>query len=471
MTDHSTILIVGAGFSGTLLAVRLLRAGRPVRVILVNRSGRMARGVAYGTRSDLHVLNVPAGRMSAFPEDEDDFLRFARAASPEVTGGTFVRRSLYGDYLQSLLDAAIEAGQAHGATLQQVVGQAVDVERRGARFVVRVALVGEAATVAADPIDADAVVIASGNYPPADPMLDSPTLLEGDRYIRDPWAAGALSAVKPNEEVLLIGTGLTMFDVALDLSRRQGVTRMHAVSRRGLLPQPHRFPAAPPAADHRPSDLSDGPPTVLHYLRSIRRHVKAVAARGVDWRDVIASIRSITPALWRRLDARERRRFLGALRTYWDVHRHRAAPEISGAIEELMQLGHLTVAAGRVTAAREHHGRIELTVRERRGGGLRELRVDRVVNCTGPDCSVSTIRDPLLEALRRRGLCRPDEIGLGFETDDGYRLLNAAGEPQPGLLLLGPLLRGKFWEATAVPELRVHAAEVAKLLLPPKAAA
>ncbi|HEX7120988.1 MAG TPA: FAD/NAD(P)-binding protein, partial [Gemmatimonadaceae bacterium] len=37
----------------------------PLHIIQINRSGRIARGVAYGTRSSEHVLNVPAGRMSA----------------------------------------------------------------------------------------------------------------------------------------------------------------------------------------------------------------------------------------------------------------------------------------------------------------------------------------------------------------------------------------------------------------------
>ena len=56
-----SIVIVGAGFSGALTAVNLLRLAPPggLRVVLVNKSGRMARGIAYGTRSAEHVLNVP----------------------------------------------------------------------------------------------------------------------------------------------------------------------------------------------------------------------------------------------------------------------------------------------------------------------------------------------------------------------------------------------------------------------------
>jgi uncharacterized NAD(P)/FAD-binding protein YdhS len=34
----------------------------------------------------------------------------------------------------------------------------------------------------------------------------------------------------------------------------------------------------------------------------------------------------------------------------------------------------------------------------------------------------------------------------------------------PIISLTGPLLKGEFWEATAVPELRVHAARLAERL-------
>src|SRR5918997_343208 len=106
LTTHAgrpTIVIIGGGFSGTLTAVHLLRRGFGAvgRLVLVNRSGAMARGVAYGTASDLHVLNVPAGRMSAFDDDPDSFVRFVRTRGVAVDGGTFVGRHLYGAYLES----------------------------------------------------------------------------------------------------------------------------------------------------------------------------------------------------------------------------------------------------------------------------------------------------------------------------------------------------------------------------------
>ena len=47
-----TVAIIGAGFTGTMVAVNLLRmAEGPTRILLVERSGRFSAGVAYGTRS------------------------------------------------------------------------------------------------------------------------------------------------------------------------------------------------------------------------------------------------------------------------------------------------------------------------------------------------------------------------------------------------------------------------------------
>jgi hypothetical protein len=101
MAPARTVVVAGAGFSGVVVAAHLLRrgGGGPPRVVLVNRSGTMARGVAYGTNSPAHVLNVAAGRSGASPDDPDGFLRFARGRDPGVTAGNFVPRRLYGDYL------------------------------------------------------------------------------------------------------------------------------------------------------------------------------------------------------------------------------------------------------------------------------------------------------------------------------------------------------------------------------------
>jgi uncharacterized NAD(P)/FAD-binding protein YdhS len=468
----ATVLVVGAGFSGTVTAANLLRRGlrdgRALRVLLVERARRIARGVAYGTRSAAHVLNVPAGRMSAYDDDEDHFLRFARAQDYSLVGGSFVPRALYGEYLEHLLDEA-ERAAARGATLERVTGEVVDIEPivgaddvgatdAGARGAIARFADGRAERV-------DRVVLAVGNHPPADPAGLDPAAAESPRYVRDPWARGALERIDPARPVLLIGTGLTALDVALDLHTRGMRAPIVVVSRRGLLPLPHRASTAPPTHAHAPADIERGPATAAAYLRAVRAQIRRVAADGIDWRDVVSSLRPITPALWRRLPPDEQRRFLRHVRPYWETHRHRAAPLPHAAFERLRARGDLRVIAGRFVRIHATHDALEVQVRHRASGAVESLVVAHAINCTGPASDPRRIADPLIAALLARGLARPDALALGLDTSERLAPIDANGAESSLLLHVGPMLRGRFWEATAVPELRTHARRVAEAVI------
>lgn len=448
-----TLAVVGAGFSGTMVTAQLLRrlAGTPSRIVLINRSGPMARGVAYGTRSSRHVLNVPAGRMSAFPDDEESFLRFARTALPDVTGGTFVPRRLYGDYLSHILHEAAEAAGA--AQLEQIVGEVVDIEPAGGQG--RIHLKGGRSLLA------DRIILALGNYPPAHVPIPNRAFYEGRLYVGDPWAAGALDAIPTDRPALLIGSGLTMLDIALELNDRGRSAPMTALSRRGVVPLPHRGHGSPPSYSHLPPSLIACEPMTVEYLKAVRHHVRILARSGVDWREVVASLRPLTPRLWQALNVREKARFLRHLRPYWDVHRHRAAPELYQEFEMLRSRGQLTIRAGRVLDMREDGNEARVWVRARGSTAVEELTFGAVVNCTGPEGDVRTLSDPLIQQLLRRGLARADEVGIGLEVTSELALLEENGRASELLSLVGPLLKGSLWEATAVPELRVHAADVA----------
>jgi uncharacterized NAD(P)/FAD-binding protein YdhS len=209
------VVIVGAGFSGAAVAINLLEAARqPLRLVVANRSGQLARGLAYGTASPRHLLNVPAGRMSLFPSRPEDFLAFLRRDDPAAEAGDFVSRQRYGDYLQTRLGEAM--GRTGVVRFEHWVAEAVDVQRVGdGRLAVHFAE-GEA-------LLADRVVLAIGHYPPAIPAVLQAVLqaVGGDpAFIGDPWKRGALEGIDPDKPVLLVGTGLTMVDMALELADR-----------------------------------------------------------------------------------------------------------------------------------------------------------------------------------------------------------------------------------------------------------
>ncbi len=455
MGAKRTIAIVGAGFCGTTVAVNLLRASPAAvgRILLVERVERQIGGVAYSTTSGSHTLNVPAGRMSAFEDDPDDFLRFVRASDPSLTGGSFVPRRTYGEYLAMRLE---EARDASTPPLIRVAGEvgAIAEETSSATLTLADGRV----------LDVDQAVLAIGNFPPADPpVAGGDEVYASLRYARDPWSPDALELDR-REDVLLLGTGLTMCDVALALRDLDHAGRIHAVSRRGLLPQPHRVSALPPPHLDSPSDLEVWPDTAIGMLRALRSEVRDKAADAVDWREVVTSIRADTPMLWQRLDVDERRRFLERLRPYWETHRHRSSPETALAVESLIASGALAVIAGRVERYAEEADAVVVTLRRRGVTSVEELRVGKVINCTGPDTDLARVNDPLVQNLRDGGLIRPDPLGLGLDTDEDGRLLRADGRPSERLFLVGPLRKGLLWENTAVPELRVEARRMADLL-------
>ncbi len=72
--------------------------------------------------------------------------------------------------------------------------------------------------------------------------------------------------------------------------------------------------------------------------------------------------------------------------------------------------------------------------------------------------------DPLVKSLLGSGLIRPDAQALGIDVAPDGRVIAAGGQPVEGLYYLGPWLRARDWEATAVPELRAHAAQLAQRL-------
>lgn len=453
-----TVVIIGAGFCGAVTAAQLLRqAVEPIEVVLLNRSGLMARGLAYGTRTDEHVLNVPAGRMSAYPDDDDSFLRYAQAQDADVSANSFVSRRVFGDYLEWLTREAARAAPA-GSIYRPMVGDVARIQPLAAGARVQL--------VSGRTITADRVVLALGNFAPGDPRVDSASeaFYSSPRYVRDPWRADALWVVRPDEPVFLIGTGLTMLDTLLSLRARGHRAAIHALSRRGLLPQPHRELEIRPVYTSGLPQRLPATPNVRDYLRGLRHELELAASEDVDWRDIVGGLRGATPALWQALSTRERRRFMRHLRTFWDTHRHRCAPALGRLLDAERADGSLQVHAGRVLGYDEHADGVDVIWRPRGATGVQRTAAGCVINCTGPESDTRSVAEPLIAQLREAGMIQPDELGLGLLVDADYRLLDRDGQPAAALHYVGPFLRAQHWEATAVPELRRHVAQLAAVL-------
>jgi uncharacterized NAD(P)/FAD-binding protein YdhS len=453
------VAIVGAGFSGTLTAVNLLRQAHrePLRILLIDRD-RHARGTAYSAQSAPHLLNVPAGRMSAVSCEPLDFLRFAQKSMPAATAEDFLPRSLYGEYLEELLAAAQRCAPAH-VRLERVRAnvRSVNLWRPRNTFILGFQNGHE--------VMANEVVLALGNPPPAK-LSGCNELRESACVVEDPWHTSETLA--RDRTVLVVGTGLTMADIVVSATQEgRGPTQVHAISRHGLLP-PRQT-----AFRHSHSEFDAAPllraaaVSVRQLFREVRRICREAQRTGGDWREAITFVRTLAPRLWSKLPVRERRRFLRHARVYWDIHRHRLPPRTYSALSELRDTGRLTVHAGQILQMVPAGDQLRVTWRPRGQTGTSELLVDRVVNCTGPDYHCRSSRDPLIGHLIANGLIQPDALGIGLRTSPTHGVLNLFGTATAGLYYIGPMLRADHWEATAVQELRDHAEDLAQQLALP----
>ena len=431
------VAIVGAGFSGTLLAINLLRHDGPAAT-LIERGDAAGLGVAYGTRQSDHLLNVRAANMSAFPDRPDHFVRWLGQRDATAGAADFVPRALYGTYLRETLAAAQAAAPGR---LTVVDGEAIGVD--GAT--VRLRDGGQVA--------ADAVVLAVGNLAPQVPpglerIADLPA------YIGNPWAAGATAGLADDDTVLLIGTGLTMVDVVLTLEAQGFGGRIVALSRRGLLPHRHA-PATPPA-----QPLRERPrPPLSDLVRSVRER-----GRAIGWRGAIDELRPFTQGIWAAADPVERRRFLRHVRPWWDIHRHRLAPAVADRIDAMVACGRLTLLAGKCCDAQAAEGGIAVEWRPRGHVARQRMVAARVLSCIGPQGDIARTDDPLLAALVASGRIRPDGEHLGIDVEGTGRVLHADGDSDDRLFAIGPMTRGAFWEIVAVPDLRRQVWDVARYL-------
>jgi uncharacterized NAD(P)/FAD-binding protein YdhS len=452
-----TIVIIGAGFSGTATAVQLLRQS-PIglRIVMVNRSVGMARGIAYGTNSPHHRLNVPAGNMSALADDPQDFLRYCQKYDASIGAADFVSRKCYGDYLSALLNSAQGLCRS-GSTLTCLAGEALALRPRqqGAQVELSDGRL----------IEATHVVLAFGHFAPLDPKgID--TNLDAGRYQRDPWAAERQVSNFADQSVLLLGSGLTAMDVALSLERQTPHAPIYLLSRRGLLPLPHRAgPVNAQVHDELVQRMLEGPATVRCYMQEIRRQVRLGEGDGLNWRDVFVMLRSNTATLWKRLAVTERRRFLRHAQAYWDVHRHRVAPSSFQAFQSAVADGRLKPMAGRIKTLESCEHGLRIGIQLRGSQKLTYITVAQLINCTGPNSDLRRVDDRLIKQLQADGLISIDPDGIGLRVDTSLAVKDREGRSLQWLSYVGPMLKADYWEATAVPELRQHAWQLARKLI------
>ncbi len=438
---------MGGGAAGVLLSAHLRARCRDACITVVDSSGRVGAGAAFGTPDPCHLLNVVAEGMSAWPDDPGHFSRWLEERAVATADG-FAPRLAYARYLGQVLDQA-SVRLEHGEVVGLTPGAPTRVTLADGRV-----------------LAADALALATGQAPAALPEPLARALAPASAtseciLVENPWAPGALGRLdtaKP-ERVLVVGSGLTGVDVALHLLARKAEVTL--VSRHGQLPRRHRQ-CGPPAALESVTAL-DAACSLDEVRAAVRRDLEAARGGGMDWRQVIDALRPHTARLWHNLSWQDQRRFLREDRRQWDVLRHRMPPTVASAIDVALTSERLSTVAGEVVEARSSDGHWVVTLSTDDAPVTR--RYDAIVAATGATWDRRALySSPLWSSLLASGHATPHPSGLGVRTDAEGRLVDRQGEVLPNTVCVGAIRQGDLWESTAIPEIREQAAGAADLL-------
>lgn len=452
------VAIIGGGAAAATLVSELLerRTPKPLHLTWFAGSAEPGRGVAYGTPSDRHLLNVRAASMGMFVSKPGGFLEFAQASDPAVKGSDFLPRRLYGDFLRTRVEAAVAGAHQLGHDINLVPFCAESLVPSSEGITVGYGDGEEA--------HAGAAVLAIGSLPPRPLAGVQDAALASGRYVTDPWPY--LAAAEADDRplrVLVIGLGLTAVDVVLELSARWPNANFTALSRHGHLPEPHLAAASAPNNDgNELAEQMRDDPNIRIWLRSLREATESAD----DWRTVVDSMRPHTQGLWQELPPAERSRFLRHARWAWERARHRMPPQVASSVARLEKAGKLHRLRGRMqSVSLRMDGDLDVVRRETGTDHTVSETYDIVIQTVGLNTDTLRTEHVLMRQLVIDDLVTPDRMGLGLAAQADGHLLDGEGKPRGNLFAIGSLLRGALWESTAIPEIRKQAQALANLLV------
>jgi uncharacterized NAD(P)/FAD-binding protein YdhS len=452
--DPLRIAVIGGGFTGLAFVIHVIRASQQapdgvaaprLQFDLVERSAELGRGMAYSTRDPLHRINVPSDRMSLFGDDPTHATRWLiehdslDPGSTDQSGAHYVSREHYGAYiLATLSDMLAAAGDRVKLTHWQANATAIRPRSTGY----------EVPLDTGEVLVAERVALCIGHAPPAPPCRISEAALRDPGLIVNPWALRAFDSIPSDASVLIVGTGLTMADCAVSLLARDHRGPITAISRRGLLAQPHGIFSD--AADF----LDEAPPpqTARRLLRMLRDRIARDENR-IGWQPAVDALRFDLRRIWAALPQQEKHRVIQRLLPFWDVHRFRVAPQVHAALQEAIDSKRIAIETLGIAGIERTDEGLLATLRQA-GGKTEQRTFDRIVFCTGPARNIAA--NPLIRSLLDTAQARLDETGTGIDVDLHSQIRDHDGALAPGLFAFGPITRGTFGEMTGAPDIARH---------------
>ncbi|MCU0327984.1 MAG: FAD/NAD(P)-binding protein [Chitinophagales bacterium] len=454
--------IIGSGFSGTMTAVQLInKLTKPYEIILINEKETLNKGIAYSPYSEKHLLNVIAGKMSAYPDKPDHFLDWVMqekaflGKDKVLLANSFLPRKIYGAYLCAIWEETMKVAKSKNVPINIINDMVVDLDVND-----------DGVSIKLDNklnIALDYCIIATGNQIPRNPNIKNQAFFQSPNYFQNPWKIASVQDIKSDLPVLIIGNGLTMVDTVLGLLEHDVQNEIYSISPNGfnILPHRHNGMKYTKLVEEIYEDMS-----MLEIVKLVNKHIKSVREYGVSAEPIIDSLRPLTQKIWKSFSEKDRDKFMKKLRHLWGVARHRIPLHTHDKMQQLRIERRLHIKSGHIVDIMESNGLIEVHYFDKRTQEGKVVEVSRVINCTGPETDLRNLDQSFLKNCLTKGILMQDKLKLGIRADtETFQILNSQGKPHHNLYTLGANLKGELWESTAVNELRAQAEKLAEFLL------
>ncbi len=437
MLNMKEAAIIGDGFAAAVLVTHLLRRGISSSAITVIGSGALGKGNAYGCNNPFFRLNVREDLPIIFADDPLHFSRWALShindSEARTKAGYFYRRQDFGRYVSELLACESKSGQ-----IEQIKARVIGLS--GSEGSWNLELDSHSA------ITAKQVIIATGNPPPVWPcaVINLNPDLSSSCLIENPWTGQGLDGIQTQENIILLGGGLTALDAINALVECNHLGMIYVISPRAAFPpaQAHWERKAQP---QWPQNL-----TPAKLIRFMRNYLPSIATTSPEWQSAWEELRPNINTIWQQFSPSQKRSLFKRLGWLWNLYRFRASPQTISAYEKLRSKNQIQFVLGRAKEIRHSESKVKALL-----GDRIEIEGDRIINCTG------VASDPFLNKLIEDQLAIRDPLGHAIAVDENFRALNLSCKRWNSLWMIGPGTMGSLGDVIAASAIAKQAEQLA----------
>ena len=437
MLNMKEVVIIGDGFAAAVLVTHLLRRGISASAITVIGSGALGKGNAYGCNNPFFRLNVREDLPIIFADDPLHFSRWAlrhiNDSEARTKAGYFYRRQDFGRYISELVACESKSGQ-----IEQIKARVLGLS--GSEGSWNLELDSHSA------ITAKQVIIATGNPPPVWPcaVINLNPALSTSCLIENPWTGQGLDDIETQENIILLGGGLTALDAINALVERKYLGMIYVISPRAVLP-PAQANWQRKVQPQWPQNL-----TPAKLIRFMRNYLPSISTTSPEWQSAWEELRPNINTIWQQFSPSQKRSLFKRLGWLWNLYRFRASPQTISAYEKLRSKNQIQFVLGRAKEIKHSESKVKVFL-----GNSIEVEGDRIINCTG------VASDPFLNRLIEDQLAIRDPLGRAIAVDENFRVLNLSCKRWNSLWMIGPGTMGSLGDVIAASTIAKQAEQLA----------